>query len=259
MENHHHIPAVSLFNQLILALPFILGVVLYVICVVYSNRTYKKWPISRLLFWFGGCFLAIITVLGPLAVRAHVHFPTHMIGHLFLGMLAPLLMVVAMPMTLLLRTLPVRYARLITKVLRSKIIGHLTNPIITGILNVGGLWIIYTTNLYILMHENILFHVVVHLHVFLAGYFFTISIIYLDPTIHRYSFAFRTIVFILALAGHGILSKYIYANPPNGVNGYEAEVGAMIMYYGGDLVDVILIVILFYQWYKATAPKPNAI
>ncbi len=105
-----------------------------------------------------------------------------------------------------------------------------------------------------MMHQNILLHLFIHLHVFIAGYLFTISIIYIDPAPHRYSYRYRAIVLIIALAGHGILSKYIYAYPPTGVVTTQAEIGGMLMYYGGDLIDIILIFIFCLQWFRASRP-----
>ena len=79
--------------------------------------------------------------------------------------------------------------------------------------------------------------------------------IYVDLTSHRRSYLYRAIIFVLALAGHGILSKFIYSRPPMGVPVEQAERGGMVMYYGGDVIDGIILVILCLHWYKATRPK----
>lgn len=102
---------------------------------------------------------------------------------------------------------------------------------------------------------SILLYVIVHFHVFLAGYMFTISMIYVDPIPHRFSFLYRAIVLMIALAGHSVLAKYIYAHPPAGVQVEQVELGAMLMYYGGDAIDVVLIFILCRQWFHATRPQ----
>ncbi len=61
----------------------------------------------------------------------------------------------------------------------------------------------------------------------------------------------------IALACHGILSKYIYVHPAIGVPVAQAKTGSILMYYGGDVIDLILIIILCYQWYKATRQQIN--
>jgi putative membrane protein len=245
----------SIMPQAVLAFPFVILLVVYIAAVVITNQRYKRWPLYRTIFWIFGIILAVIAVAGPLANRAMGDFTFHMLTHLFLGMLAPLLMVLGAPMTLLLRSLSTPLARYLSKLLKSWPIRLYTHPIIATFLNIGGLWILYTTELFALMHENMLLHILVHAHVFVAGYLFTISIIYIDPVHHRFSFLYRAIVLMIALAGHGILSKYIYAHPPTGIPLEQAEAGGMLMYYGGDAIDVILIFLLCLQWYRATRPR----
>lgn len=253
---HNHSLTADL--QILLACPFLILFVVYLMAVVKSNRKKKQWPIYRIFMWSIGICSALLAVIGPIADQAHTEFSAHMIGHVLLGMLAPLLMALGAPMSLFLRTISVAKARKVTAVLRSSPLHVIQHPVIASLLNIGGLWILYTTDLLSMMHENSLLYVLVHIHIFLAGYVFTISIIYIDPTFHRKSYVFRTIVFLFALAGHAILSKYIYVNFPSGVSKTEAELGSMIMYYGGDTVEVGLISILFYQWFKKTRPTFNS-
>ncbi|WP_088105817.1 cytochrome c oxidase assembly protein [Halalkalibacter urbisdiaboli] len=251
-----HIHTVTEFvPQFVLFLPFLIAAVIYLVAVILSNRKHKQWPISRTICWNAGVLSAITAVAGPLAEMAHGDFTVHMLNHIFLGMLAPLLMVVAAPMTLFLRTLPVSNARRLSKILKSALFRVITDPIVASLLNVGGLWILYTTRLFEVMHENVVLYVLIHFHVFLAGYVFSLSIIYIDPIPHRTSYVYRSIVLVTALAAHGILSKYIYANPPIGVTKADAEQGGMLMYYGGDTIDVMLIFILCLQWYRASRPR----
>jgi putative membrane protein len=255
--HHAHVDQVVLWPQIILILPFTLGLVLYLLCLVISNRRYKRWPRYRTLLWLCGICCAGSAVIGPLAQRAHFDFTVHMLGHLLLGMLAPLLMALASPLTLLMRSLSVSAARKFTRLLHHPFFTTLRDPIVASVLNIGGLWVLYTTPLYTVMHHYALLHVFIHFHVFLAGYLFTISMINVDLKTMKTSYLYRLIVLVMALAGHGILAKLIYAHPPGGVPKAEAELGSMLMYYGGDAVDLILIVIFCYQWYHDKRPRAD--
>lgn len=258
METHHHMESVTGVGFDVAVILILITLFLaYPLAAYITSRKFRKWPLHRCIFWGLGVVTAGAAVTGPLAALAHHNFTAHMTGHLLLGMLAPLFLVVAAPMTLFLRTLPVHLARRFTFVLKSRPLQFVTNPLTAAVLNIGGLYLLYTTALYSMMHQSLILHIIVHLHVFLAGYLFTASIIYMDITPHRYSYTYRAIVLILALAGHKILSKHIYAYPPDGMGKGEAEAGGMLMYYGGDLVDAVLIVILCYHWYKAAAPGFN--
>ena len=259
LHSHGHathsqsLPGMNL--QYLLGLFFVLLGAAYIIAAIMTNKRYKQWPISRTAFWVLAMVIALISVVGPLANSAHTNFTAHMVNHLLIGMVAPIFMAIAKPMTLLLRTVNTSLGRKITEILKSRIIQFVSHPITAAILNVGGLWLLYTTDLYMLMHENAFFALFVHLHFFIAGYVFTISIIYFDPIYHQYSYRFRAIVLIAAIAGHDILSKYMYANPPAGVSQQEAEMGSMVMYYAGDWIEVVLIIIFCWQWYKSAKPR----
>lgn len=256
MHSGHSIHPAGTFFEAAMILVMLAALTVYPIAGILTSKFYKKWPLHRYVLWYLGVLSAMTALTGPLAERAQTDFVAHMAGHLLLGMLAPLLLVFAKPMTLLLRSVPVKAGRRISRLLKTGPIQFLSNPVVAGVLNLGGLAVLYTTDLYMLMHQSLVLHIMIHLHVFLAGYLFTISIIYIDLTTHRYSFLYRSVVLILALAAHKTLSKQIYASPPAGVPRAEAERGGMLMYYGGDLIDLALIVILCYQWYKATAPSP---
>jgi len=238
---------------------FLLLILVFLFFYIYfakkARNQYKKWPIYRYYCWIIGLVCITVSIIGPIAKLAHHQFVFHMITHLLLGMLAPLMLVLAAPMTLLLRTLNVYYARRLSLFLRSPFIKLVSNPLIAALLNIVGLWFIYSTSLYSATHQFGVLHIIVHIHLFLAGYFFTISMIYIEPTPHPYSFHFRSIIMILSLAGHEILSKYIYAHPPDSVSFLDGRIGGELMYYGGDVIEVMIIFILCFQWYKASQSR----
>lgn len=253
---NHTVPGINL--QLLLGFVFILLFAVYIIAVITTNERFKKWPIFRTVCWTIGIGIALAAVVGPLANSAHSNFTAHMVSHLLLSMIAPIFMAIAKPMTLLLRTANTMIARKLTSILKSHLLKFVSHPITAAVLNVGGLWLLYTTNLFAFMHENAFFALFVHLHFFIAGYVFTVSIIYFDPVYHQYTYRFRAAVLIIAIAGHDILSKYMYANPPAGVSQQEAEMGSMVMYYAGDWIEVVLIIIFCWQWYSSTKPRQSA-
>ena len=254
---NHSVLGINL--QLLLGVFFIILLAAYITAVIITNQRYKKWPIFRTICWTIGMVIALAAVVGPLANSAHSNFTAHMVSHLLLSMVAPIFMAIAKPMTLLLRTANTTLARKLTSILKSRLLKFVSHPITAAVLNVGGLWLLYTTDLFAYMHDNAFIALFVHLHFFIAGYVFTISIIYFDPVYHQYSYRFRAAVLIIAIAGHDILSKYMYANPPAGVSQQEAEMGSMVMYYAGDWIEVALIIIFCWQWYKSVKPRRNVV
>jgi putative membrane protein len=219
--------------------------------------TARPWPWQRTVLWVAGSAAAGLAMSGPFAAAADGDFVAHMAVHLLLGMIAPLLLVLAGPVTLLLRALPVGWARALSRLLRSRPARFLTEPVVAATLSVGGLWLLYTTDLYPALHHRPALHLLVHAHVFVAGWLFTVAMISVDPLPHRRGHLHRSVVLILALAGHDVLAKFLYAHPPVGVTAPAAETGAMLMYYGGDLVDLAIMVVLCAQWFRARNRRPH--
>ena len=253
MSHDHGMFGWALFGYLA-ALVLGLGAVVYA-AGWWASRHRGRWPIHRTVLWYTGLFCAGAGLVGPIAEAARTSFSAHMVGHLLLGMVAPLCLVLSAPVTLALRALPVVHARALSRVLRTVLVRGLTHPMVAVVLNVGGLWALYTTDLYGMMHTSVWLYALVHAHVFLAGYLFTAAMVGIDPNPHRSSFALRTAALIGFLTAHSILAKWLYGHPPAGVDFADARIGTQIMYYGGDAVDVTLIVVFCAQWYTATRPR----
>lgn len=263
-EHHHHQPHVTtawVNLEILSALVLVAVAVCYAVAVVRVRAT-GSWPVWRSVLWFSGLGCLGVGLVGPFARVATMGFTEHMIVHLLIGMIGPLLLVLAAPITLALRVLPTSGARLLARGLRSMPVRVVSHPVSAAILNAGGLWLLYTTSLYHLMHGSIPIHVLVHLHVVLAGLVFTAAIVSPDPNPHRAGFLMRAVVMVVFIAAHSVLAKWLYAYPPAGVDPGDARVGAQLMYYGGDIVDVLLLVLLFAGWYggnnRVRLLRPNA-
>ena len=137
--------------------------------------------IVRLPLAAAGLIAGALGAFGPLAEAADHDFTAHAVAHLLLGMVAPLLLCLAAPVTFLLRSLPRPVARRLGRLLAIAPVRVLTEPVVAAALNIGGLWLLYSSSLFETMHSNSAVHVVVHLHMAIAGYLFTVSIISMDP------------------------------------------------------------------------------
>ena len=201
----------------------------------------RPWPRARTARWLLGVAAGITgAVLGGAA--AH-DLRAHAAGHLLLGMVAPLLLVTAAPVTLVLRALPRRRARTVASLLRSRPVGVLTRPAVAAVLDLGGMWLMLRTDLLADVPPSL-----VGLHLLLAGYLFAFSLVGADPAPHRSSLGARATVLVAAVAAHDVLAKALYAAPPVGHPVAEAEVAAVLLHYGGTPVHVALLVLLGREW-----------
>ena len=225
----------------------------YPVLVVWQERRGHSWSRWRTTFWITGVLLLLLATWPPLARWGHHDLRGHMVQHLLIGMLAPLGLVLAAPLTLLWRTLSAPTSRRITRWLNAPGMRLLGHPVTAGVLNIGGMYVLYLTPLYAYMHTHPAVHHLVHLHFLAAGCLFTWSIAGPDPAPHRPRFALRLAVLFASVATHGYLSKFMYAHRwPRGTHHTleEIQAAAQWMYYGGDLAEVLLAVALFAGWYQ---------
>lgn len=207
-----------------------------------------KWSRWRTAAFAGGIALLALALLPPVAGWAHGSLQGHMVQHLLLGMLAPLGLVLGAPGMLLLRTLPARAGRRIMAFLAARPIRLLIHPFTALLLDIGGMYLLYLTPLYALALANGTVHAWMHLHFVVSGYLFTWAIAGPDPAPHRPGLGIRLAALFLATAAHASLGKFMYAYGfPRGTphDPGEIQVAAQLMYYGGDLAELLLAVAFF--------------
>jgi putative membrane protein len=213
----------------------------------------KEWSIWRSLSFFFGTVLIAGAFYPELMVLAHHDIKIHMIQHILIGMVGPIFLVLGAPVTLALKAFRPAVSRKIMSVLRTRLFQVLSHPFLALILNIGGMYVLYLTPVYMESLTNPLLHYLVHIHFILAGFLFSWSIIGLDPVPNKPSFRIRLVSMFLAISFHGILSKYMYAyDLPLGslFSKNQIQEASKIMYYWGDFSELILLVGLFYFWYK---------
>jgi putative membrane protein len=217
------------------------------------------WPLSRLAWWLGGWACVGATLVGPLAEHAHHDLAGHMVAHVLVGMLAPLLLVGSAPVTLLLRVLPPAGARRFGRVLTARPVAVLTHPVTATLINVGGLSLLYRTGLLAATLADPWTHLAVSLHVVAAGYLFTFAILGgPDPAPHRAPAAWRAGALVAAVAAHNILAKLLHAHPPPGVPAQQAEAAGQVMYYGAAPVEIVLIFLVCRAWLLPRRRRPGS-
>ncbi len=178
-----------------------------------------------------------------------------MLQHLLVGMIAPLGLVMGAPLTLALRSFPHSFSRAIGGILRSKVVHLLANPITALLLDFGGLAVLYFTPLYSVMMEHPVLHYALHLHFLAAGCLFTWVIAGPDPAPRRPSVPSRLVILGVAITVHSVLAQMLYAGAFVAISAPEAQLqgGAALMYYGGDIAEILLAFALVTTWHPKRA------
>jgi len=249
----HHAPG---FDPGLLALlPILLAAALYLGAARAERlRATRDWPAIRTVSWMLGLLIVAACFVGPLADAAHTGFVAHMFVHLVAAMVAPLLLVLAAPVTLALRTLEVGQARRLSRLLRSPVARVVAHPVTASVLNVGSLWLLFATPFGHALLEAPALHPLLTAHFVAAGFLFAAAFVGPDPAPHRPGFGWRLVILLPALGLHSVLAKLVAADPPAGVTASDALAGAQLMYYGGGLAELALLILFFAGWFRASDP-----
>lgn len=255
-----HVPAETGIEVLdwVVGVLALAGVALYLIAAARLRRRGDVWPWPRIISFAAGGFSLFVAALVGLPGE---EFTAHMGQHLIVGMAAPLLLILARPLTLALRISNGRLRRTLVRISRSRGVGWLVFPPTTAALDIGGLWVLYQTGLFAATHDDPLLHAVTHLHVLLAGLLFTFAVCQLDPVRHRHGLTLRAGSLIAVGAAHAVLAKSLFVAAPPGIAFAATDLagGARLMYYGGDVIEISLAVVLALQWYAASSRDLNRI
>jgi putative membrane protein len=219
---------------------------LYLAGVARLVRRGDRWPVPRTTAALGGLGALGAALVPPVATHADV-FAVHVVGHLLMAMAAPLLFALSAPLTLVLRTVPVPVRRRVVAVVHSRPARVLTWAPVALLLEVGGMYAFYLTPLFGLAHEHAAVDVAVHAHMVLAGWLFSTVVAGRDPLPHRPALPGTLAVLLVAAAAHGVLAKLMYAHGVPAVDG--VRLGAQILYYGGDLVELATAAAVMSAWY----------
>ncbi len=187
----------------------IVAAVLYLVGVVRLRRRGDDWPAGRTAAWLLGCLTVLLATSSGLGAYAQAQFSIHMIMHMMLAMLAPILLVLGGPVTLILRALPaagkgsppgVREA--VVAVVHSSVTRFLTHPLIVLPLFIASFYALYFTGLFQIMISSHLGHVIMTVHFLVVGYLYYWVIIGVDPAPRRLSAPVKLAVLLAAMPFH---------------------------------------------------------
>ncbi|MEU9236021.1 cytochrome c oxidase assembly protein [Streptomyces subrutilus] len=225
-----------------------------------ARRARRRNPNQGWSRWRTTCFLTGTALLGmallpPLAPFAHEDFRGHMAQHMLIGMYAPLTLVLAAPVTLLLRALPAARGRRLTAVLHSPPARVLAHPAVALALSTGSLAVLYFTPLYHATTTTPAAHWLLHAHFLLSGCLFAYVIAGPDPAPSRPGVRVRLVYLGVAIAAHAVISQLMYGGFWVDIDapGHQVRGGAEIMYYGGDIAELLLAAALVATW----RPEPR--
>lgn len=247
------------------------AIAIYLVGVIRLSRRGDKWPIGRTLSWIAGMLTLFYVTNGAINAYQEYLFSIHMIGHMILAMMVPVLLVPGAPITLLMRAVEVRHdgSRGIREwalwAVHTRYARFIAHPIIAAILFASSLVTFYYTPLFNWATSEHLGHQWMVVHFVITGYLFAQALVGIDPGPTRLGFPIRLLMLIATMAFHaffglslmdgsGLLLADWYG--AMGRTWGEAPLddqhtGGAIAWGIGEMPTAALTLIVCIQWYNA--------
>jgi putative copper resistance protein D len=189
------------------------GVVVYVRWARRLRGRGDAWPWARLACWLTAMAVFAWTTSGGPNVYGHVLFSGHMLQHMVLAMVVPVLVALSAPVTLALRALPVRGAALrgdrsrgprewLLVLVHSRVATFFANPLVAAANFAFSMVVFYYTEVFGWSLRTTEGHLFMVVHFSLAGYLFANALVGVDPGPRRPGYPQRLLLLFATMAFH---------------------------------------------------------
>ncbi|MDT5046516.1 MAG: hypothetical protein QOG75_2372 [Mycobacterium sp.] len=268
-------PARVLFDwrfDLIFGTAAIVFAALYLAGVRRLRRRGDAWPPGRAVAWLLGCLTLLFVTSSGLGRYMPAMFSMHMVAHMLLSMLVPILLVLGGPVGLALRALPAAgrgdppgMREWLLAALHSRVSRFLTNPVVATVLFVAGFYGLYLGGLFDTAVGSHMGHVVMNVHFLVSGYLFYWVVIGVDPTPRPIPPLAKVAVVFASLPLHAFFGVVLMSmQKVLGESFYRSQhlswhtdllgdhrLGGGIAWAAGEIPLVVVMIALLVQWSRS--------
>lgn len=257
----------------------VVAIGLYLAGVFRLHRRGDSWQRTRTLGWVLGWLIFLYAVDGAPGVYGRVLFSVHMSMHMIISMMVPMLLVLAAPVTLGLRTLKARKdntlgpRELLLATVHSKPMQLVGNPVVAGVLFFSSLAIFYYTPLFELSLRTHTGHVLMVLHFLLTGYLFVWVLIGVDPGPRKWPAPLRVLVLFSTVSFHAFFGVALMTGTtllaPDFFSNLhlvwltsplaDQQTGGGVAWGVGEFPTLILALLVTRQWVRSDASDARRI
>ncbi|MER5840297.1 MULTISPECIES: cytochrome c oxidase assembly protein [Streptomyces] len=248
----------------------LLGLALYGWAVVRLMRRGDKWPVGRTVSFFIGVLSIGLMMCTGLNDYGMVMFSVHMVQHMVISMVSPILILLGAPVTLALRALPPAGRgrkgprELLLMLLHSRYMRVVTHPLFTIPMFIASLYALYFTPLFDFLMGSQVGHIAMMVHFLAVGLVFFWPIMGVDPGPHRPGYLMRMLELFAGMPFHAFFGIALmmastpmvttFQNPPAslGVDALaDQNAAGGIAWAFSEIPSVLVLIALLFQWYAS--------
>ncbi|MFG1925685.1 cytochrome c oxidase assembly protein [Cryptosporangium sp. NPDC048952] len=255
--------AANLDQWMAIALVVIAGLYLYGVHKLRARG--DRWPIGRTLaFVPGGLGTVAVATLSGLGTYDDTLFSAHMVQHMLLSMVGPILMALGAPVTLALRTLPANPKSWLLALLHSRFFRLVSHPLIAFAFFIATPYALYLSGWYPATLTSTWLHEFTHVHFMIVGSLFFWPLIGLDPLPGRWPYPARALMMIISMPLHAVLGVIIMQMAGRIATSYyeglnlswitpemDQQVGGGLLWSSGDIISLLMLAAFVTQWIRS--------
>ena len=237
------------------------GLYLWGVLRVRRRHPARPWPLYRTALFLAGLAVVVIATQSGIGSYDDVLFWDHMVQHLLLLMVAPPMLVLGQPGTLLLHASRNPLHTWTKKFLRSRVVSWLTWPPFTVALYVAVIVGTHLTGFMNTVMSNEAVHNAEHVLYLVAGYLYFLPLLGREPIRWRVSYPTRIFLLFLAMpvdAFTGLVLGSEGSNPfpalaqarpawaPSPLS--DVHIGGAVMWVGGSGLMFAIMMTVFFAW-----------
>lgn len=239
-----------------LAVPYLAGVLVL-------RRRGDAWPRRRAVpYLIGVVVLAAVTWTG-VDLYASALMSVHMLQHMTINMIVPILLVLGAPVTLAFRALPPAPRARLRDATGSRLARIVAHPTLVSVVFVGSLFVVYFTPVFPFLMSDHWGHAVMLTHFLVSGFLFFWLVLGVDPDRHRPSGPIRIPLIAASTVGHTVFAVVlVFSTSVIGEAWFstvdvawdvsrrdDQALAGGIAWVVGELVMVGVLAVVIYRWF----------
>lgn len=252
---------------------------LYAWGVIRLRRRGERWPISRPLFWAAGWGLTLYLAVSGLWEYSTAVFSWHMLVHMTVNMMIPVLLVLGAPLTLMTVAarprLPgelVGAAAIVDALQTNRLVRFLLSPAVVWVNYVGSLFGVYYTGVFPWLMKYHWGHQLMLLYFLLAGYLFFAPLVGPDrhpwhlPYIIRFALLmsimpFHAIFAVGIMQSKTLLGGQFYQSIDLSWVGdllKDQNIAGQVTWFTGEGPALVAVLMMAVQWFRTDTAQAEA-
>jgi putative copper resistance protein D len=247
--------------------------------VIRVLRRGGRWPISRTLPWLAGWLLTVYLATSGLWMYSTAVFSWHMLVHMTVNMMVPVLCVLGAPFSLAEAASGRRepgelpgITQLLDELGANRVVRVLLSPPVLWINYVGSLFVVYFSPLFPVLMRTHWGHQLMLLHFMIAGYAFFALLVGPDrhpwklPYLVRFALLisimpFHAIFAVGIMSAKGLIGESFYRSldiPWVGDLLNVQNIAGQITWFTGEVPAFIAVIVLAAQWFRSDNAEAKA-